>query len=148
MASPSSLVIAPIGDIRSQVSGRLAVNGDRLGGTEIRIALDAAFGGWPTPRFDPESELQVAVRRRAFFEARARDNDSPRQLRELANRSGDGGHRHPPSLDGCDVSRVVPFVDGRIGLGEVGDCPVELVARAEVRRDRHGVAGHGVGPRE
>ena len=54
----------------------------------------------------------------------------------------------PPRLDGRDVVRVVPFVDGRVRLSEVGDGPVELVARAEVRRDGDGIAGHGVGPRE
>ena len=66
----------------------------------------------------------------------------------VADGSGDGRDRHPPRLDGRDVVRVVPFVDGRVRLSEVGDGPVELVARAEVRRDGDGIAGHGVGPRE
>lgn len=54
----------------------LEVNGDRLAGEQLRVALDAALGGWPTPRFDARSETRVLTRKRALFEAAVRDTDS------------------------------------------------------------------------
>jgi hypothetical protein len=46
---------------------------DRLAGEEVQVALDAALGGWPTPRFDPASKVDFMIRRRAVFEEQARD---------------------------------------------------------------------------
>jgi hypothetical protein len=54
----------------------LALNGDRLAGHEVSVALEAAFGGWPTPRFDSASEDRVLTRKRAMFEIALRDTDT------------------------------------------------------------------------
>jgi hypothetical protein len=54
----------------------LALNGDRLAGHQVRAALLAAFGGWPTQRFDPKSEDRVLTRTRHLFELHVRETDS------------------------------------------------------------------------
>lgn len=52
----------------ARLAETLAANHDRLAGPEVRVALDAALGGWPSPRFDPASETRVLVRARNLFD--------------------------------------------------------------------------------
>ena len=61
----------------------LAVNHGRLAGREVEIALDAAFGGWLTPKFDQESQFDIMVRRRDMFNAACRDTDTDDRRLEL-----------------------------------------------------------------
>ena len=51
----------------------------------MRVALDAAFGARPTPRFDPDSEWQVQHQRRVLFDEQFRERgptaDAPFRVR-------------------------------------------------------------------
>ena len=60
----------------SRFADTLAANLDRLAGHQVRVALLAAFGDWPTPHFDSESEDRVLRRRRALFEINLRETDT------------------------------------------------------------------------
>ena len=51
-----------------------------------------------------------------------------------------------PLFSACDERVVVPLVLVGVGLGELGDGPVEGIAAAEVGRDGDAVAGAGMGP--
>lgn len=110
----------------------LAANHDRLAGSEVRIALDAAFAAWPTPRFDPASEHAVAIRIRSIFEAECRGRgvtaEAPWAERyalwraaEVAARSG-RPFRMPTALNWTpeqrEAARSAYFVAGIAGVIE------------------------------
>lgn len=52
-------------DVIERFAATMAANSDRLGGEEVRIALDCALGGRPGPVFRPG----FVIRRRVLFEA-------------------------------------------------------------------------------
>ncbi len=61
-------------------------------------------------------------------------------LRQAARLSGACFGREPARLHGGAEGSMVPFGLVGVGLGEVGDRPIETLALAEGARDLHAVA--------